>query len=219
MKYLNVSVNEFENKLGYSFKNKSLLEKAITHPSYLSHQKVADFERLEFLGDKVVGLAITHLLIKKFNKDNEGKLSVRYTNLVNKFALYDILTKIGILEDISLLEDCKTKSVYADICEAIIGAIFLDSNYDTALDIIEKFWNLEHSDTRDPKSLLQEYAQSHGYKLPVYTCTKQSDTAFIVSVRIEEINIETIGFGHNKKEAERKAAENANISIKKLHAK
>ena len=216
MKYLNIPVEEFEQKLGYTFKNKSFLEKAITHPSYLTRQKIAEFERLEFLGDKVVGLAITHLLIKKFPKDNEGKLSVRYTNLVNKFALYDILIAIGILNDILLLDDCKTTAVYADICEAIIGAIFLDSDYNTTFEFIKKFWNLENSDARDPKSQLQEYAQSKGFKLPAYSCIKHSDTSFTITVRIDEINVEASGNGHNKKEAERQAAHKANIIIKSL---
>lgn len=213
MKYLNISVEDFEKKLGYNFKNKSLLEKAITHPSYLTHQKVADFERLEFFGDKVVGIAVTHLLLQKFPKDDEGKLSVRYTNLVNKFALDDIMTAINIKNDISLLDDCKTTSVYADMCEAIIGAMFLDSNYDTVLSFVKKWWNLDNSDTRDPKSKLQEYAQSRGLNLPVYTCKKHSDTLFEITVEIAEIDIKATGFGHNKKEAEREAAHKANKII------
>ena len=216
MKYLNIPVNEFEQKLGYTFKDKSLLEKAITHPSYLTHQKVADFERLEFFGDKVVGIVVTHLLLQKFPKDDEGKLSVRYTNLVNKFTLYDILSIIGIKDDISLLDDCKTISVYADICEAILGAMFLDSNYDTLFNFIEKWWNFNNSDVKDPKSKLQEYAQSNGFSLPIYSCKKISDTMFEISVRIDEIDIEAMGKGHNKKEAEREAAHNANTIIKKL---
>lgn len=216
MKYLNIPVEDFEKKLGYFFKNKSLLEKAITHPSYLTHQKVADFERFEFLGDKVVGIVVTHLLLQKFPKDDEGKLSVRYTNLVNKFALDEIMSAIGIKNDISLFDDCKTTAVYADICEAIIGAMFLDSNYDTVLCFVTKWWNFNNSDTRDPKSKLQEYAQSNGFALPTYTCTKHSDTSFEISVQIKEIDINATGFGHNKKEAEREAAHKANNIIKKF---
>lgn len=214
MKKIPIDLDYFQEKLEYKFKNLKLLKDALTHPSYLSHQSVAYFERLEFLGDKVVGLAITELLFTNFSKEDEGKLSVRYSNSVNKYALFDVLQRLGVIEHIPLLNDCKTVAVYADICEAIIGAIFIDSNYETAKNFMIKWWIFDNSEKKDPKSALQEYLQNKGLRIPEYSFEKQENGEFFMKVISKDLDIAAIGTGHNKKMAEHQAAKKLLDEIK-----
>jgi len=206
MQYLKIDPSEFQRKLGYAFRNLSLLEHAITHPSYLSKQEVAFFERLEFLGDKVLGLAITEKLIREFPLENEGKIAVRYTNLTNKNSLYDNAIRLGFDHDIELMPDCKTVSVYADIMEAIIGAIFSDANYETARDLIFRWFDVANSDGKNAKNILQEYLQAQKMPIPVYEEVSSAKDYFEIRVKAAALGLSAIGAGHNKKLAEQDAA-------------
>ena len=206
IKHLKISVSDFQNKINYNFKNLSLLEQAIVHQSYISKQTVAFFERLEFLGDKVLGLAITEKLLNTFPLEDEGKIAVRYTNLTNKDALYSTMSNLHIMDDIELFDDCKTVAVYADIMEAIIGAIFVDSCYDTIRDLIFQWISVNDSDGKNAKNLLQEYLQHKGMQIPKYEDTLCMTNYFEVKVSAEELKLSAVGSGHNKKIAEQDAA-------------
>ena len=206
IKHLKISVTDFQNKINYNFKDLSLLEQSVVHPSYISKQKVAFFERLEFLGDKVLGLAVTEKLLLTFKEEDEGKIAIRYTNLTNKNALYDMMINLNILDDIELFEDCKTVAVYADIMEAIIGAIFVDSDYNTIRNLIFKWINVNDSGGKNAKNLLQEYLQHNGMKIPHYEDVTIGTNYFEVKVSSDELQLSAVGSGHNKKMAEQDAA-------------
>ena len=206
IKHLKISVTDFQNKINYNFKDLSLLEQSVVHPSYISKQKVAFFERLEFLGDKVLGLAVTEKLLLTFKEEDEGKIAIRYTNLTNKNALYDMMINLNILDDIELFEDCKTVAVYADIMEAIIGAIFVDSDYNTIRNLIFKWINVNDSGGKNAKNLLQEYLQHNGMKIPHYEDVIIGTNYFEVKVSSDELQLSAVGSGHNKKMAEQDAA-------------
>jgi len=206
MQYLKIDPSEFQQKLGYFFKDPSLLEHAITHPSYLSKQEVAFFERLEFLGDKVLGLAITEKLILTFPTENEGKIAVRYTNLTNKNSLYDNAIRLSLDKDIELMPDCKTISVYADIMESIIGAIFSDAGYETVRNLIFTWFDVANSDGKNAKNILQEHLQSQKMPIPVYEEVSSAKDYFEIRVTATALGLSAIGAGHNKKLAEQDAA-------------
>ena len=130
------NISLFEKKTGYKFKNKNLLINSLTHPSFILDKKNnsksinEDFERLEFLGDRVLGLAIASLIYNKFNKKNEGDLSKKLSYFVQKNFLYKIATELSI--DKLLIYTFKKKnqkmnvSILADAVESIIGAIYID---------------------------------------------------------------------------------------------
>lgn len=215
MQYLKIDPVLFQQKIGHNFSDLTLLQHAITHPSYLSKQEIAFFERLEFLGDKVLGLAITEKLITEFATENEGKIAVRYTNLTNKNSLYDNIIRLGIDHDIELMPDCKTVSVYADIMEAILGAIFIDAGYETARDLIFKWFDVSHSDGKNAKNILQEYLQSKKMSVPTYEEVLSQKDYFEIRAIAKELGLSAIGFGHNKKLAEQDAAKNLLALISK----
>ena len=223
---------EFEKKINYNFSDISLLSKSLTHPSYYKELKQVkklsnQFERYEFLGDRVLGLTIASLLFNKFNNSNEGELSKKYSYLVQKKFLYKIALELSI--DKILLYNFKKNnnkmiiSILSDSVESLIGAIFIDGGYNPSFDFISKFWtkylDIEVSKTLDPKTLLQEISQRLYKKLPEYKLLKKEGPShsptFTVSVKV--ININKINSkGSSIREAERNAAE---IALHKINEK
>ena len=224
-------LKQFEKKINYKFKNNKLLIQSLTHPSfYLENEKkikINEFERFEFLGDRVLGLIIANLLYSKYKKFNEGDLSKKYSYLVQKKFLFKISQELQI-EDV-LQYNFKKKnnkmlnSIFSDSVESLIGAIFLDGGYNSSFDFISKFWSkhldIEVSKTLDPKTLLQEISQQLYKKLPEYKLIKKEGPShsptFTVSVKVVNLNkINSKGF--SIREAERNAAE---IALKKINEK
>ena len=173
-----MKVDEFERKINYKFKNKSLVNLALTHSSF-KNKKNKNYERLEFLGDRVLSLVISEHLFLKYPNENEGALSKRLSNLVSKKTLLEVANEIGIKEmlkiDIFEKRNLKFKrniSILSDVCESLIGAIYLDSDLENARKFISKYWKKKISKNilppQDPKSLLQEVAQKKGLNLPKY---------------------------------------------------
>jgi len=175
-----MKIEEFEKKINYKFTNKKLLNTALTHASFNKKKKdYSSYERLEFLGDRVLSLVIAQDLFLKFPKEDEGALSKRHAYLVSKSILIEVSTDINIKEVLksfsakNLNPQIQTNSsIFGDICEALIGAIYLDSGLIEAKKFIKKYWtkkiNKNINPPKDPKSLLQEIAQKKGLKLPKY---------------------------------------------------
>lgn len=222
-----MSLKALESRLGYRFKQIEWLDRALTHKSFIdqaiSVKKVSN-EVLEFLGDAVLNLSVSHLLLQKFPDAQEGTLSMMRSHLVKRSSLAFLFKELH-LERYLLLGKSellsggmKKSSILANAYEALIGAIYMDSGLNQVLEIIQN--HLEsHLLSRtscflfnDYKSLLQEYAQgTHGLS-PEYRVLTESgpehDKRFQTSVAIGE-EIKGIGCGRSKKEAEQEAARKA----------
>ena len=171
-------MNEFEKTINYNFKKKELINLAFTHSSF-NNKKKSNYERLEFLGDRVLSLVISEYLFLKFPNEDEGALSKRLSDLVSKQKLLEVANEINIKEMLKIdFKDNKSsklqknESILSDVCEALIGAIFLDTGLKSAKKFIFKYWKKKISKDilppQDPKSLLQELAQKKGLDLPKY---------------------------------------------------
>jgi len=209
-----------EEKIGYVFKDKSLALLSLTHASYGDGRiKVSDNERLEFLGDRVLGL-LTAERLYFMNLGNEGGMARRLNALVRKDACAEVARKIG-LGDALLISPSEVKtggrekaSILGDACEALMAAIYLDGGYDAVREFYDRFWQdqidrVTAISAKDPKTTLQEDASAAGYGIPIYTVLDQSgpdhDPKFKIEVAVDGIG-KAQGEGKSKKEAERAAA-------------
>lgn len=208
---------DLEKRIGYTFKNKTLLKDAITHTSSENLKnsnriKRLQFERLEFLGDRVLGVIIASWVFEKFSKDTEGDLAKRYTALVCRETCEKIAKKINLVIDARC--DNKRTSILSDGMEALIGAIFLDGGFEAVSDFIKKFWPIEDfkKPPIDSKSKLQEIAQSLKKPAPTYKLINKTgeehNLTFEVAVELDNKILAT-GTGHTKKSAEHVAAKKA----------
>ena len=207
-------------RLGYAFKNRSLIELALTHASARPSLKPnEDNERLEFLGDRILGLAIAELLTASFPDASEGELARRFNQLVRAETCAEVAQdwELGKLILMSGGEADSggrgKKTILANACEAALGAIFIDGGYAAARDIVHRFWAAELSGyglgTPDAKSVLQEWAQGRRLPLPRYIeiAREGPDHAphFTAEVQIDGVAPER-GHGANKRAAEQAAA-------------
>ncbi|MBP7796072.1 MAG: ribonuclease III [Elusimicrobiales bacterium] len=219
---------ELEAKIGYSFKEKKLLDGALTHKSYSVERRILyDNERLEFLGDSVVGLIVAEYLVRKFSDRDEGYLSKLKSYLVSSKNLYRWAKKLDLDKYVKLSfgevqSGGRAKpQISANAFEAIIGAMYLDGAFDESKKLIEKFLiESDFSLALDYKSDIQEYCQKKYKALPYYKIVSQvgpdHEKKFIVSLNINHKEI-SVGEGKSKKEAEQDAAKKAieilNISV------
>ena len=218
-------LNSFEKIIGYKFKNSLLLSQSLTHPSFFKDLSPIDknnnqFERLEFLGDRVLGLIIAFLIFKNNKNLNEGDLSKKYSYLVQKNFLHKISLELNI--DKFLLYNFNkhnTKmliSIQSDAVESLIGAIFIDGGYEPSYKFVKKFWvpylNIKISKVHDPKTTLQEISQQKIKKLPEYKLINKKGPShsplFTVSLKVLNLN-QIKAEGQSIREAERKAANEA----------
>ena len=215
----------FEKKIGYKFKDNSLLSQSLTHPSFFKDSSSVDknnnqFERLEFLGDRVLGLIIAYLIFENNKGLNEGDLSKKYSYFVQKNFLHKISLNLNI-DDVLLYNFKKNNkkmliSIQSDAVESIIGAIFIDGGYEASYKFIKKFWlpylNVKISKTHDPKTTLQEISQQKIKKLPDYKLVNKKgpphSPLFTVSLKVLNLN-KIKAEGLSIREAERKAANEA----------
>ena len=211
-------INNFENfekSLNIKFKNSSLLLEALTHKS--ANNKFNN-EKLEFLGDRVLGLVVAYLIFNKFKNYDEGNLSKKLSFLVQREFLYNIACKINLKNFLKFNYQKQSsailnKSILADSIESLIGAIYLDGGYEKSFLFIKRFWS-SHLDTIineevDPKSKLQEFNQKKYKKLPEYKLIKKEGTPhspqFTISLNAMDFkNIKAKG--SSIREAEKKAA-------------
>lgn len=208
-----------EKKINYSFKNKIYLSTALTHSSKSKNNN----ERLEYLGDAVINLAISDYLIKNFTDLDEGSLSILRSNLVSRATLSKVASQLGLESYLkigkSLLnQENKKISIYGNAFEAIIGGIYLDKDFSQAASVVinlleKEIESLKKNKTKDKKTLLQEELQQRKVDLPVYKLNYENDESFNVICEVQELDLLSEGQGKNKKEAEQNAAANL---LKKL---
>lgn len=210
-----------ETRIGYKFSTPSLLATAVTHASALKGARTRgdSYQRLEFLGDHVLGLVVSDMLYRAFPRGDEGELSKRLADLVRKETCADVATELGLDESIKLGAVGQgagarlRKSVLGDVCEAVIGAIYLDGGYPAASSFVERLWSERMRKParalRDPKTILQEWAQGRGLPTPAYREVERTgphhDPRFRVAVELPGLDIAE-GTGSSKRLAEKAAA-------------
>jgi ribonuclease III len=212
---------EFEKRIGYRFRDPALLEQALTHISALTgaRNRSGSYQRLEFLGDHVLGLVVSDMLFRAFPKADEGEMSRRLADLVRKEACADVGREIELGETIRLGASEANAggrgrtAILADVCEALIGAIFVDGGYPAASALIERLWSARMRTParplRDSKTALQEWAQARGLPTPAYREVERKgpdhDPEFRVMVELPDL-APAEGLGRSKRAAEQAAA-------------
>ena len=213
---MDVQINKLQKILNIKFNNTNLLIQSITHKSYNSE---INYEKLEFLGDRVLGLIISNKLLELYPNDKVGILDKKFSNLVNKNICYEIGTKLK-LNNFVLVGNSK-KKIISDICESIIGAIYLDKGLRAAKDFILNMWSeyLKSSNFTkvDSKTKLQEFSLKKYKSLPIYKIISNTGPRhkpnFKVGVKIKNSKF-TYSNGTSIKNAEQSAA---SILLKNLN--
>ena len=224
-----IDIRELQKLLGYSFTNPSLLQLALTHPSYALPEHPEDNQRLEFLGDAVLQFCVSHALFIRFPNMKEGSLTRRRAALVCEANLAELAKHLQIGKYVYLgygeevLGGRNNPSILGDTMEAIIAAVWLDGGFSPAVDLVERLMIdfIPHiKKEKDAKSLLQEKLQSIGKKAPVYQLVSEEGPPhariFTVNVYDENKRILGTGIGNRKQRAEEAAAAKALESIDHL---
>jgi ribonuclease-3 len=201
--------------LGHQPKDLDLFERALTHPSFGRD----NYQRLEFLGDRVLGLVMAEWLSELFPLEQEGVLSHRFTTLVSRSYCAQVARDVGITDHVRLGKQARddgasnSDNVIGDVTEALIGALYLDGGLEVARRFIRAAWagfvDAQTTAPRHPKSLLHEWAEGHGRKTPTYTVVDRSGPPhaprFTVRASVKGLG-EADGEGSSKQEAETAAA-------------
>ena len=216
--------DKLQDVLGHRFNTPELLQEALTHPSTDAHQSENEhlnYERLEFLGDRVLGLVIAEMLLTSFPEEREGDIAKRHTGLVQADALAVVAHEISLGDYLSLSVGehrsggRKKKAVLADAIEAVLGALYLDAGLEPAKAFIKKYWHkaMVSYDIPpvDAKTELQEWAQKRGLPLPQYVLLERSgpdhSPVFDMEVRVKGHPPQN-GISHSKQSAQKHAAQN-----------
>jgi ribonuclease III len=216
------NTGEFEERIGHSFKDPALLEQALTHVSALARIRQrggSSYQRLEFLGDHVLGLIVSDMLFRNFPRADEGELSRRLADLVRKEACADVGRTIGLGEAIRLGASESNAggrdrtAILADVCEALIGAVYVDGGYEAAAAMIGRLWEERMRSPvrplRDAKTILQEWAQGRGLPTPAYREVERKgpdhSPEFRIIVELPD-RTPAEGVGRSKRAAEQAAA-------------
>ena len=214
---MEINYEDFCEILGYRFTRVILFKKALTHSSFTKN-KLDSNERLEFLGDRVLGLSIAKMLYTTYPLDEEGSLAIRHAALVSTKTLASIAEAmcipciIDISEEERKRKGLKNRNILADCVEAILGAIYMDSDFETVFKVIERFWKRRIEESKKPikdcKTTLQEYTQKKFGFPPEYILISRSGPAheptFTVSSTVDGIT--ATASGSSKKEAEQLVA-------------
>lgn len=209
-----------EENLGVSFQNPALLTEALSHASVHEGAEGHDYERLEFLGDRVLGLVIAEALLARHPQAVEGELALRLNALVCRGACVETARAVELGKFIKLAKSeaqaggRDKDTILADACEALIAALYLDRGYGAARDFILRFWGTRITvmevAPKDAKSALQEWAQAQGKVLPRYVLKEQNgpdhDPDFVYEVVVEGFTAAT-GRGRTRRQAEQEAAQ------------
>lgn len=218
-------IETIETLLGYSFEQKSLLVQALTHPSLAGE---ASYQRFEFLGDRVLGLVIATWLFELYSDEDEGHLNRRFSSLVRGETLAEMTVCLTLDKHIRMTpaaqsEDTHKKpAVLADICEAVIGAMYSDGGFKVAEKFIRTNWadmmSQGPSVSKDAKTLLQEWAQKRTLPLPSYNEISRTGPAHL-PVFIIEASVEGYGSaqatGTSKQQAQQEAAKTLLTELEK----
>jgi ribonuclease-3 len=220
--------DQLADTFGHRFRQPELLREALTHPSASAPaarsararpSKQRGYERLEFLGDRVLGLVVAEMLYRTFGKEDEGAMAKRLAALVRQEGLAHVARSIDLGSHLILSRGeaegggRDNAATLADACEAVIGAIYLDAGLDAARQLVERHWaELIAADSKPPqdaKTALQEWAQAAGLPLPVYQVVESSgpphDPTFTVEVRVSGKRTAKAS-GKSKRAAEQAAA-------------
>ncbi|MHA1558723.1 MAG: ribonuclease III [Alphaproteobacteria bacterium] len=209
-----MGVRGLEEKINYTFTNRALLREALTHSSV---KEGKNFERLEFLGDRVLGLIIADLVYKAFVHEKEGHLSRRFAALVSRQICEKVARSIN-LDQYLLFCNIDEKnffltSVLSDAMEALIGALFLDGGFYASYEFVKKHWGTilcaALKPPKDPKSVLQEWVQKKGLNVPTYYVVDKTGPEHLPFFEIKlvvEGYEEVYGQGHSKRQAEQNTA-------------
>jgi ribonuclease III len=209
---------DLQRRLQHTFSNPALLRQALTHRSFSSDHN----ERLEFLGDSVLSLAVSDLLYQRLSDLPEGDLSRVRANLVRQETLHQLSVELGLPELIRLGEGemrsggQKRPSILADALEAVIGAVYLDGGFTVAQGLVQRLFNaLEINPSmdaigKDPKTELQEWLQGRKMKVPLYRVVGTQGAAhkqiFDVECEVIELNLNERGIGGSRRAGEQAAA-------------
>ena len=217
---------DIEQVIGYCFKDKSLIKEALTHKSFAGEHRAAKHnERLEFLGDSILGAIVADYIYKQCPHDEEGVLSKIKSNLVSRRNLYLWGKEMGLGRYMLLgrgelaTGGRERDSIISNAVEAVIGAVYLDGGFPAAEALILPWVKTQEltQDERDYKSILQELLQKRSPQVPDYeviqTVGPEHDKIFTVRVSVDGKEL-GVGKGHNKKAAQQAAAENALSRIK-----
>ena len=209
---------ELSELTGYNFIDIERLERALTHSSVpiAAGKKAANYERLEFLGDRVLGLVIAELLCELYPAADEGELSVRLNALVNAETCAEISDEIGITPHIitgsEIASAAKLVNLRGDVMEAVIATVYLDGGLEAARNFIRRFWNeralIGAAIRRDPKTELQEWAHKAHATQPIYGIVSREgpdhQPVFTIEVKVKDLS--ATATGASKRDAERAAA-------------
>ena len=214
---MNLNIQKFEKRLKINMKNKALLIEALTHKSA---NRETNNEKLEFLGDRVIGLILSKKMFDLYPKETEGVLDKRLAKLINKGTCASIAWSIGVKHFIILGNQKKNvnrkdEKILSDACEALIGAVYVDRGYNYVKELVLRLWKNEIDNsfitTLDSKTKLQEYSLKKFKKLPIYKVLSlkgpHHDPLYKVSVKINNSKF-FYGIGSSKKIAEQIAANN-----------
>ncbi len=222
---MKINSNSLEKKININFKNKYLLIKSLTHKSF---DKENNNEKVEFLGDRVLGLVMAKKLLEIYPNEKEGILDKKFASLVNKKTCLDIAKKIELQKYILTLNRSDKKiviedKVLADSCEALIGAIYLDKGYLVVEKFILEYWSDHIRDSAvtkiDAKTKLQEFSLKKYKKLPVYKLISNTGPRHkpLFKVAVKLVNTKFYAAeGKSKKDAEQNSAILCLQNIRKL---
>lgn len=210
-----------EEILGHHFNNKKLLEEALTHPGCAQTRGDVpyNYQRMEFLGDAVLGVVVAEMVFTLYPQDNEGSLAKRHAALVRGEALAEIARSLGLASHISMPSGTDSAardnaSNLEDVCEALIGALYLDGGMEPARAFIRKHW-MElargvQAAPKDAKTALQEWAQARGLPLPLYSVVSTIGPAhapeFTIAVSVQAEGAKATAKAASKRQAEQLAA-------------
>ena len=209
-----------QDRLGYTFEKTDWLDRALIHSSLGQAGPGSNYERLEFLGDRVLGLCVAELLFTRYRDASEGELSVRLNRLVSAQTCAEVADELGLHEfirtgaDVKKLTGKRMANVRADVVEALIAAIYLDGGLEAARSFIHRQWEARSLETganrRDAKTELQEWAHQRSGRTPHYRIVDRSgpdhDPRFVVEVEIDGVKPAS-GEARSKRLAEQDAAE------------
>ncbi|MCW5750138.1 MAG: ribonuclease III [Alphaproteobacteria bacterium] len=213
-------LSELEARIGYRFRDRTLLEEALTHPSIEANQREGgDYDRLEFLGDRVIGLVVATELWRRHEDARAGELALRYNAIVRRESLAEAAARIGLGEHVRLSRaergagGAEKPAVLADALEALVGAIYIDGGLEQAHRLVAELVGAQLASTgggrKDAKTALQELTHAQGFAMPSYSTLRQTGPAhepcFQVRVEVEGQGAAE-GSGRSKREAEQAAA-------------
>ena len=215
---MNTGLNALQQRLKYQFADASLLMRALTHRSFSSDHN----ERLEFLGDAVLGVVVADMLYQRLQNLPEGDLSRVRASLVRQDTLHQLSVSLGLPEVIRLGEGemrsggQKRPSILADVLEAVIGAVYLDAGFTAAQALVQRLYQAVEINPamdaigKDPKTALQEWLQGRKLKVPAYRVVATLGAAhkqtFDVECEIPELNLSERGIGNSRRAGEQAAA-------------